>query len=241
MNQEVREFVKHSGVNVHSAADDAARRERMRRREEIVRSRMFGESRRPVTNEFHAPARPVACEAPAAPRPMVVREAPAPAPRCVRRPPAPAPRCYAYPRRKCVMVKCTPNQLLNASRLTRAKCACLRKASLLYLAKNLGVRRTSNATKSQIYKMINKKTAPVRKRIRKRKLDDESIRKRLKRLYGKKWIKKHRPNLNADVQRVKWGMKSLKLDRLGLPFKYTVLKLERRLVKQWKRNMKKLR
>lgn len=240
MNQEVREFVKHSGVNVHSAADEAARRERMRRREEIVRSRMFG------------PTRPVACEAPAppprpmvvreapAPRPMVVREAPAPppAPRCVRRPPAPAPRCYAYPRRKCVMVKCTPNQLLNASRLTRAKCACLRKASLLYLAKNLGVRRTSNATKSQIYGMINKKTAPIRRRIRKRKLDDASIRKRLKRLYGSKWIKKHRPNLNADVQRVKWGMKSLKKDRLGLPFKYTVLKLERRLVKRWKRRLR---
>ena len=136
------------------------------------------------------------------------------------------------------MVKCTPNQILNASRLTRAKCACLRKASLLYLAKNLGVRRTSNATKNQIYGMINKKTAPMRKRIRKRKLDDASIRKRLKRLYGSKWIKKHRPNLNADVQRVKWGMKSLKKDRLGLPFKYTVLKLERRLVKRWKRRLR---
>ena len=136
------------------------------------------------------------------------------------------------------MVKCTPNQLLNASRLTRAKCACLRKASLLYLAKNLGVRRMSNATKSQIYGMINKKTAPMRRRIRKRKLDDASIRKRFKRLYGSKWIKKHKPNLNADVQRVKWGMKSLKKDRLGLPFKYTVLKLERRLVKRWKRRLR---
>lgn len=105
----------------------------------------------------------------------------------------------------------------------------------MYVAKNLGIKRTSNATKHQIYDMINRKTAPVRKRIKKRKLDDESIRKRLKRMYGSRFIKKYKPNLNADVQRVKWGMKSLKKDRLGLPFKYTVLKLERRLVKKWKK------
>jgi hypothetical protein len=218
MNQEVREFVKQSGVNVHGAADEAARRERMRRREEIVRNRLSAPScpqpppPRPVINEFRAPVLP------------------APVPRCV-------PRVTYQPRyrRKHVIVKCTPNQLLNASRLTRGKCACIRRASMMYVAKNLGIKRTSNATKHQIYNMINRKTAPVRKRIKKRKLDDESIRKRLKRMYGSRFIKKYKPNLNADVQRVKWGMKSLKKDRLGLPFKYTVLKLERRLVKKWKK------
>lgn len=226
MNQEVREFVKQSGVNVHSAADEAARRERMRRREEIVRTRLSAPScpqpppPRPVINEFRAPVLP------------------APVPRCV---PTPVRRCVprvTYQpryRRKHVIVKCTPNQLLNASRLTRGKCACIRRASMMYVAKNLGIKRTSNATKHQIYNMINRKTAPVRKRIKKRKLDDESIRKRLKRMYGSRFIKKYKPNLNADVQRVKWGMKSLKKDRLGLPFKYTVLKLERRLVKKWKK------
>ena len=226
MNQEVREFVKQSGVNVHSAADEAARRERMRRREEIIRSRMLRVSEptrppRPVINEFRAPVPPM---------PVVRRCVPAPVPRVVTE------SCYRprY-RRKHVIVKCTPNQLLNASRLTRGKCACIRRASMMYLAKNLGIKRTSNATKHQIYNMINRKTAPVRKRIKKRKLDDESIRKRLKRMYGSRFIKKYKPNLNADVQRVKWGMKSLKKDRLGLPFKYTVLKLERRLVKKWKK------
>lgn len=226
MNQEVREFVKQSGVNVHSAADEAARRERMRRREEIVRNRLSAPScpqpppPRPVINEFRAPVLP------------------APVPRCV---PTPVRRCVprvTYQpryRRKHVIVKCTPNQLLNASRLTRGKCACIRRASMMYVAKNLGIKRTSNATKHQIYNMINRKTAPVRKRIKKRKLDDDSIRKRLKRMYGSRFIKKYKPNLNADVQRVKWGMKSLKKDRLGLPFKYTVLKLERRLVKKWKK------
>ena len=226
MNQEVREFVKQSGVNVHSAADEAARRERMRRREEIVRNRLSAPAcpqpppPRPVINEFRAPVLP------------------APVPRCV---PTPVRRCVprvTYQpryRRKHVIVKCTPNQLLNASRLTRGKCACIRRASMMYVAKNLGIKRTSNATKHQIYNMINRKTAPVRKRIKKRKLDDESIRKRLKRMYGSRFIKKYKPNLNADVQRVKWGMKSLKKDRLGLPFKYTVLKLERRLVKKWKK------
>ena len=188
---------------------------------------MFG-SPCPVINEFPAPA--------PAPRYAVVRERPtpraealAPVPRCVRRP--------VFRRRKCVMVKCTPYQLLNAARVNQAKCACLRKASLLYIAKNLGVKRTSNATKRQIYNMINKKTAPIRKRVKYRSLDDASIRKRLKRLYGAKWIRKHKPNLNADVQRVKWGMKSLReKDRFGLPFKYAVELLERRLVKRWKRN-----
>jgi hypothetical protein len=226
MNQEVREFVKQSGVNVHGAADEAARRERMRRSEEIVRNRLSAPScpqpppPRPVINEFRAPVLP------------------APVPRCV---PTPVRRCVprvTYQpryRRKHVIVKCTPNQLLNASRLTRGKCACIRRASMMYVAKNLGIKRTSNATKHQIYNMINRKTAPVRKRIKKRKLDDESIRKRLKRMYGSRFIKKYKPNLNADVQRVKWGMKSLKKDRLGLPFKYTVLKLERRLVKKWKK------
>jgi hypothetical protein len=119
--------------------------------------------------------------------------------------------------------------------MTRAKCGCIKRTRMVYIAKNLGIKRTSNATKHQIYNMINRKTAPVRKRIKKRKLDDESIRKRLKRMYGSRFIKKYKPNLNADVQRVKWGMKSLKKDRLGLPFKYTVLKLERRLVKKWKK------
>ena len=243
MNQEVREFVKQSGVNVHSTADEAARRERIRRREEIVRSRMFG-SPRPVINEFPAPA--------PAPRYAVVRERPtpraealAPAPRYAVVHERPTPRAEAlapvprpvFRRRKCVMVKCTPYQLLNAARVNQAKCACLRKATLLYIAKNLGVKRTSNATKRQIYNMINKKTAPIRKRVKYRSLDDASIRKRLKRLYGAKWIRKHKPNLNADVQRVKWGMKSLReKDRFGLPFKYAVELLERRLVKRWKRN-----
>ena len=225
MNQEVREFVKQSGVNVHSAGDEAARRERIRRREEIVRRRMFG-SPCPVINEFPAPA--------PAPRAVVVRETPtalAPVPRCVRRP--------VFHRRKYVMVKCTPNQLLNAARVNQAKCACLRKASLMYIAKNLGVKRTSNATKRQIYNMINKKTAPIRKRVKYRSLDDASIRKRLRRLYGARWIRKHKPNLNADVQRVKWGMKALReKDRFGLPFKYAVERLERRLVKRWKRRLR---
>ncbi len=226
MNQEVREFVKQSGVNVHTAGDEAARRERIRRREEIVRSRMFGESRPPcpVINEFPAPA--------PAPRYAVVRERPTPRAEALALVPRPV-----FRRRKCVMVKCTPYQLLNAARVNQAKCACLRKATLLYIAKNLGVKRTSNATKRQIYNMINKKTAPIRKRVKYRSLDDASIRKRLKRLYGAKWIRKHKPNLNADVQRVKWGMKSLReKDRFGLPFKYAVELLERRLVKRWKRN-----
>jgi len=107
---------------------------------------------------------------------------------------------------------------------------------MVYIAKNLGIKRTSNATKNQIYNMINRKTAPIRKRVKYRSLDDRSIRKRLRRLYGSKWIRKHKPNLNADVQRVKWGMKSLReKDRFGLPFKYAVELLERRLVKRWKK------
>ena len=219
MNQEVREFVKQSGVSVHSGADDAARRERMRRREEIVRNRLSAPScpplppPRPVINEFHAPV------------------VPTPVPRCI-----PAPVVAPVLRRKRVIVKFTPNQLLNATGMTRAKCGCIKRARMVYIAKNLGIKRTSNATKNQIYNMINRKTAPIRKRVKYRSLDDRSIRKRLRRLYGSKWVRKHKPNLNADVQRVKWGMKSLReKDRFGLPFKYAVELLERRLVKKWKK------
>lgn len=219
MNQEVREFVKQSGVSVHGGADDAARRERMRRREEIVRNRLSAPScpplppPRPVINEFHAPV------------------VPTPVPRCI-----PAPVVAPVLRRKRVIVKFTPNQLLNATGMTRAKCGCIKRTRMVYIAKNLGIKRTSNATKNQIYNMINRKTAPIRKRVKYRSLDDRSIRKRLRRLYGSKWIRKHKPNLNADVHRVKWGMKSLReKDRFGLPFKYAVELLERRLVKKWKK------
>ena len=174
MNQEVREFVKQSGVSVHGGADDAARRERMRRREEIVRNRLSAPScpplppPRPVINEFHAPV------------------VPAPVPRCT-----PAPVVAPVLRRKRVIVKFTPNQLLNATGMTRAKCGCMKRARMVYIAKNLGIKRTSNATKNQIYNMINRKTAPIRKRVKYRSLDDRSIRKRLRRLYGSKWIRLH--------------------------------------------------
>lgn len=83
---------------------------------------------------------------------------------------------------------------------------------------------------------INKRAANLReKTIKKRGLNDNSIRKQLEKEYGSKWMKRYNPNLTRDVQNVKNAMNRLKPNKsTGLPFKGDVKNLERRMVNRWK-------
>ena len=83
---------------------------------------------------------------------------------------------------------------------------------------------------------INRRAANLReKTIKKRGLNDNSIRKQLEKEYGSKWMKRYSPNLTRDVQNVKSAMNRLKPNKTtGLPFKGDVKILEKRMVNRWK-------
>jgi len=92
-------------------------------------------------------------------------------------------------------------------------------------------------TKRQVQRnKINKRASNLReKTIKKRGLNNNSIRKELEKEYGSKWIKRYKPNLNKDVQNVKRAMNGLRPNKsTGIPFKGDVKQLEKRMVNRWK-------
>lgn len=92
-------------------------------------------------------------------------------------------------------------------------------------------------TKRQVQRnKINKRAANLReKTIKKRGLNNNSIRKELEKEYGSKWIKRYKPNLNKDVQNVKRALNGLRPNKsTGIPFKGDVKQLEKRMVNRWK-------
>ena len=127
----------------------------------------------------------------------------------------------------------------------------LPKTELVDIAKRRGVKnfRVGNrfATRSEICDMMNNTTPVVRKKrvnknkirektMKKRGLDDNSIRKQIENEYGSTWMKRYKPNLTRDIQNVKKAMNTLKTDKsTALPFKGDVQKLEKEMVNSWKR------
>ena len=136
------------------------------------------------------------------------------------------------------------------------KMELLPKMELVDLAKRRGVKnfRVGNrfATRSEICGMMNNNTQMVRKKrtnknktrektVKKRGLDDNSIRKQLEIEYGSKWMKRYKPNLTRDIQNVKKAMNTLRTDKgIGLPFKGEVQELEKKMVNKWKRQREKV-
>ena len=92
-------------------------------------------------------------------------------------------------------------------------------------------------TKRQVQRVkMNKRTSnTLEKTIKKRGLNENSIRKQLEIQYGSTWMKRYKPNLTRDVQNVKRNMNSLRPNKsTGLPFMGDLKKLEQNMVRKWK-------
>ena len=75
--------------------------------------------------------------------------------------------------------------------------------------------------------------------LRKRGINDNSIRKDLTKLYGDKWMKRYKPSLNQDVRNIKKEMNSIsKVNKKGVPFKKDVDAIKKRMVARWKMERK---
>ena len=70
----------------------------------------------------------------------------------------------------------------------------------------------------------------------KRRLNENSIRNDLNKLYGKMWMERYKPNLNQDVKIIQNRISNIrKTNKLGVPFKRDIDELKKKLVAQWKR------
>ena len=92
------------------------------------------------------------------------------------------------------------------------------------------VRQTVAATKRNV------KKAEV---MKKRGLDENSIRKDITKLYGKTWMNRYRPSINQDVRNMKSALNAIvRGNKAGIPFKKNVDQVKKTLVSQWKMERK---
>ena len=72
--------------------------------------------------------------------------------------------------------------------------------------------------------------------MKKRGLDDNSIRKDITKLYGVTWMNRYKPNLNQDVRNIKSALNLInKRNTSGIVFKRDADKVKKAVVSQWKR------
>lgn len=150
----------------------------------------------------------------------------------------------------------------NTFRVGKVKCENLTKTELLRVAAILKIRPDAKETKTSLCKKIEKvrnnlaapkpksppKPKPTKKNVvaakrnvkkaevmKKRGLDENSIRKDLKKLYGDKWMKRYNPNLNQDVRNMKSALNTInKGNKSGVPFKKDVDQVKKNVVSRWK-------
>ena len=80
-------------------------------------------------------------------------------------------------------------------------------------------------------KRVEKKSVIVKKRG----LDENSIRKDITKLYGKMWMNRYKPNLNKDVRNMKSALNAItRGNKMGVPFKKNIDEMKKRVVGQWK-------
>lgn len=79
---------------------------------------------------------------------------------------------------------------------------------------------------------VNTKRAET---MKKRGLDDASIRKDIMKLYGERWVKRYNPSLNDDVRNMKKALTIINAgNKLGIPFKKDVDYVKKKIVERWK-------
>src|SRR5210317_2181010 len=153
----------------------------------------------------------------------------------------------------------------NNFKVGRGKCTSYSKTELLRVAGILKIKLDAKETKASLCKKIeavrNAKVAPkpkpkprtpppsrkevaqkkrnVKKEqvIKKRGLNENSIRKDIVKLYGKRWMDRYKnvmPSLNNDVREMKMRLNRLKTgNKQGIPFKKDVDLVNKRLVNRW--------
>ena len=147
----------------------------------------------------------------------------------------------------------------------KSKCMNYDKTELLRVAKILGIQLDEKETKTTLCKKIEKarnamiapkpkpKTPPAKKVVRqqkaqekkvvrtnqvmkKRGLDDNSIRKDIVKLYGKKWMDRYKPSLNNDVREMTIRLGKMSGgNKMGIPFKKNVDDVKKAMVNKWKK------
>ena len=151
----------------------------------------------------------------------------------------------------------------NTFKVGRATCTGYSQTELLRVAGILKITLDPKETKVTLCKKIEKarnamiapkpkpKTPPTRKEvaqqkknvkkdaaIKKRGLNENSIRRDIEKLYGKRWMTRYKnvmPSLNNDVKEMKERLNKLKTgNKMGIPFKRDVDILKKRLVNRWK-------
>jgi len=71
--------------------------------------------------------------------------------------------------------------------------------------------------------------------MKKRGLDENSIREDITKLYGKTWMNRYKPNLNRDVRNMKSALNAItRGNKMGVPFKKNIDDMKKRVVGQWK-------
>lgn len=96
-------------------------------------------------------------------------------------------------------------------------------------------------TKMQVRKNTAAAKRDVKKSvvIKKRGLDENSIRKDITKLYGDKWMKRYKPNINQDVRNMKSALNAITNgNKMGIPFKKNIDEMKKRVVGQWKMERK---
>jgi hypothetical protein len=151
----------------------------------------------------------------------------------------------------------------NTFKVGRATCTAYSKTELLRVAGILNIKLDPKETKATLCTKIEKvrnamvapkpkpKTPPTRKEvakqkqtnkvqqvIKKRGLNENSIRRDLVKLYGSRWMNRYKnvmPSLDNDVKAIKVKINQLnKGNKLGLPFKKNVDAIKRDMVSNWK-------
>src|SRR6056300_591472 len=151
----------------------------------------------------------------------------------------------------------------NTFKVGRATCTGYSKTELLRVAGILKIKLDPKETKVTLCKKIEKarnamiapkpkpKTPPTRKEvaqqkknvkkdvvIKKRGLNENSIRRDIEKLDGQRWMTRYKnvmPSLNNDVKEMKERLNKLKSgNKMGIPFKKDVDILKKRLVNRWK-------
>ena len=155
----------------------------------------------------------------------------------------------------------------NTFRLGRKICRDMTKTELLRIAAILNIKPDDKETKETLCKKIEKvrnnlakpkpkppvptkmqvrQTVAATKRnvkkaevMKKRGLDENSIRKDIVKFYGDQWMKRYKPNLNQDVRNMKSALNAIvKGNKAGIPFKKNVDQVKKTLVSQWKMERK---
>lgn len=71
--------------------------------------------------------------------------------------------------------------------------------------------------------------------MKKRGLDENSIRKDITKLYGDKWVKRYKPNINQDVRNMKSALNAItRGNKMGVPFKKNINETKKKVVNRWK-------